>query len=223
MNADVLTKRVLKNRLITTLAYKAIMAYWAPKIECYVVGYPKTGNTWFLMMLRRLLVKTHDLPDEAIKRVLFTRLWKWQAWQAVPDGVPVIHATHNMPCYNSETAAEMCLNLSPFRDKKVILLIRDPKDLLVSLWFHNVYRNVPPLFNGSLAEMVHSDLYGLEKYLRYYQQWYENLNIPAETLLVRYEDHSADAAEMVRKTADFLGLENLTEYAIEPMFTTWEL
>ena len=200
----------MKNEL-RRLVYTAIMAYWARKIEYYVVGYPKTGNTWFLMMLRRLLVNAYGLPETAYRHALFTRLWKRQAWKALPEGIPVIHATHHMPCYNSETSAEMRLSLSPFKGKKVILLNRDPKDVLVSLWFHNVFRCNPPLYNGTLSEMVRDSRYGLDKYLRYYQTFYEDLRIPSDVLLVRYEDHSADPAAMVRKTADFLGLETVTD------------
>ena len=208
-----------KNTLVT-LAYDASMAYWARKIDVYVLGYPKTGNTWFAVMLRRILAKLYNLPEEGMTTALFSpRLLKWQSWRRLPPGVPVIHATHSMPCYNVETSDEMKLSMFHLKRKKVILLIREPKDVLVSLWFHNVHRSSPPLFQGTLLEMIHDKIYGIEKYLHFYSSLYQHRESLGDLLLIRYEDHKRNPVKVVRDTANFIGIENLTDSMIEDIIS----
>jgi hypothetical protein len=205
-------------------AYKAIMRYWTRKIQVYVVGFPKTGNTWYSFMLRRLLMKTYNLSDTELPKVLLHCLWSWQCWRALPTGIPVIHTTHNLPGFWDGADDSIPQYLPPFKNKKVILLIRDPKDTLVSLYYHNVYRRVPPVFQGKPPDMVHDNRYGLDAFVSYYQQWYHYKSRLADLLLVRYEDHRANPAQIVRDTAAFLGVTGLTEALLEDIvhFSSFE-
>ena len=39
-------------------------------IDVAVLGYPKTGNTWFSMQLRKLLIGHYGLSDECLKNIM---------------------------------------------------------------------------------------------------------------------------------------------------------
>lgn len=197
------------------LAYKVIMAYWAKKIDIYIVGYPKTGTTWFWLMLSRLLVKSYDLPEEDVTKLILYTPWKWPFGQKLRAEIPVIYTTHNMPGFWSDRNYEMNLHLSPFKGKRIILLIREPKDTLVSLYFHNAYRRVPSVFTGSMTEMVYDETYGIESFLHYYKTWYDYRILFKDVFLVRYEDHRENPVEMVRNAADFIGINNLSDSIVE--------
>jgi len=201
--------------ILRMFGYKAIMTYWSRKIDVYVVGYPKTGNTWIWLMLCRMLAKRYGLPEEESTSLLVYNLLQWNWWRKLPSEIPVIHTTHNLPGFWSDPSDEMKLYMAPFKGKKVIHPIREPKDTLVSLYFHNVYRRNPPVFQGSVADMVYSDTYGIKKYLRFYKTWYDYKTQLADLLLIRYEDNRADPAKVVRDTARFIGIENLTEAIVE--------
>lgn len=185
-----------------------IKRWWGP--EQYVVGYPKCGNTWFHVMVRRALVKCFELPDEEIARVI--RSWRWPPH---PAGVPAIGFTHHMPRFNSEPASAMRLDLSLFRGQRVVLLIREPKDVLVSLYMHNVYREATPLYHGDIDSMVYDAVYGIDKYLRYYATWYAHRRLPEALLLVRYEDLQRQTASVLKEALQFLGMTALSDDVLE--------
>jgi hypothetical protein len=167
--------------------------------DAWVVGYPKCGNTWFQVMLRKALVMTHGLPDTAVSRVL-TNWQPARALKRVPIGI-----THHMPLFNSESYRTMAVDVSLFRGRKVVLLVRDPRDTLVSLYMHNVYGSGPrPAYSGDVDSMVHSEIYGVEKFIKYYRSWYEERSIPRTLMLVRYEDLSSRTAEVLAAALQFL-------------------
>jgi hypothetical protein len=111
-----------------------------------------------------------------------------------------------MPLYNVESYRDMTIDLGMFRGRDVVLLIRDPKDVLVSLYMHNVYREPTPLYGGDLNSMVYSDVYGIEKFLKYYAAWHAQRAVPRALLLVRYEDLSHDAEGVMGEALTFLRL-----------------
>ena len=172
----------------------------------WVVGYPKCGNTWFSLMLRKTLALSHGLPDAALAGAL-TDWW--------PVGLlrrlPAIGMTHHMPRFNDESYRAMTLDFRPFRGRRVVLLIREPKDVLVSLYMHNVHREAQPLYEGDVNAMARSERYGIEKYLRYYAAWYAHHAELRGVRLVRYEDLSRDPAGVLAAALDFLELPHVTD------------
>jgi hypothetical protein len=173
--------------------------------DSWVVGYPKCGNTWFGVMLRKALTMAYGLDDAAIPRALND--WRFSR----PfTGVPAVGTTHHMPLYNVESYREMTLDLSMFSARKVVLLIRDPKDALVSLYMNNVYRETTPLYEGDIDSMVYSEVYGIEKFLKYYVAWHQQRGLPRALMVVRYEDLSDDTERVVGDALTFLSLPQVT-------------
>jgi hypothetical protein len=169
--------------------------------ESWVVGYPKCGNTWFNLMLRKALTIAYGLDDAAIPLILSD--WRFRR----PfTGVPAIGVTHHMPLFNVESYRDMTINLGMFRRRNVVLLIREPKDMLVSLYMHNVYRETTPLYVGDLESMACSDVYGIEKFLKYYAAWHEQRATPRALMLVRYEDLLSDTERVLGEALEFLGI-----------------
>ena len=169
--------------------------------DSWVVGYPKCGNTWFGVMLRKALTLAYGLDETAIGRVLSD----WRFSRPL-TGAPAIGTTHQMPLFNVESYRDMAVDLSMFSGRKVILLIREPKDTLVSLYMHNVHYEATPLYEGDLESMVYSDVFGIEKFIKYYAGWHEHRSVPRALMIVRYEDLSADASRVMTDALTFLGV-----------------
>ncbi|MGI5817362.1 MAG: sulfotransferase domain-containing protein [Armatimonadota bacterium] len=178
-----------------------------PDYDAFVIGYPKVGNTWFQVMLRKLLVSHSGLDDSFIPKIFAPR-------RHLPANTVAVEITHAMPGLDTESWQEMTIAFPRFRRKKVMLLIREPKDTMVSYYMQNRFRENPPLFEGTIEEMIHDEVLGLDKYLAFYRAWAESGREIADVHLIRYEAMHADAHEVLRRTASFLGLEGVAESSI---------
>ena len=175
-----------------------------PRYDLYVIGYPKVGNTWFQFKLRRAMMLYYGLSED--------EMWHLFAHEGpVPPGVPSVIITHHMPRYNSEGHRQMVVDTRAIAGRKLILLVRDPRDTLVSLFMDNRYRQVPPLFEGTLEEMISSDRYGIDKYLKFYHAWHAARDLPSEYLMVRYEDLKADTRRIIREALPLAGIADVSE------------
>ena len=102
-----------------------------------------------------------------------------------------------------------------FRDKKVIFLVRDPRDVIVSSYFEmnkrgnlfgdNPYENRKAAFEGSLVEFINRREGGFDTIIQYYNIWAQNRAVPEGFLLVRYEDLKHNPVRDLRRVVDFLG------------------
>lgn len=180
-------------------------------VDVVIAAFPKTGSTWLQTMIRKMLAEHCNLGDEEIPHLFVGSLGRLHK---VPPGIPHIYVTHNMPNFNEESYEFMTVDNAKFRGKKVILLVREPKDTLVSLYFHNRYRTVPPVYNDDINAMVHDDVYGIGKYIKFYQSWVDDSRLCKGFLLVRYEDLRADPELSLRGICEFIGLEGVSEDTI---------
>ena len=179
-----------------------------PGIDAFIVGFPKVGNTWFQVMLRKLLVTHGDHDDRLIPEIFATR-------DRLPAGTVAVEITHAMPKLDTESWRDMRIDFRRFRRRKILLLIREPKDTMVSYYMQNRFREMHPLFEGTIDEMVHDEVFGLDKYLAFYRSWAETGRDLADVMLIRYEDMHAAANQVLRRTAEFIGLKDVTGASIE--------
>ena len=135
-----------------------------------ITGYPKAGNTWLGVMISYAIRPEEMVTGNA--RMPNSRIF-----------------THCIPRFNKVTTQTMKIQVPGLlRNKRVILLVRHPGDILVSLYMHNVYREKHILYAGSIDEMVHDKIFGLSKILKYYQWWRNNLHEPQSFSIVSYEN-----------------------------------
>ena len=204
-------------RNIRSLVPARILRWYAHrKTDIYLLSYPKCGRTWLRLMLGKAIALHFSLPDE--EDILFLRTNR----KVHPD-VPIITVVHDdSPMLKSPDELEV--SKKRFHNKKVILLVRDPRDVVVSSYFEIKKRNrifgqnpheIRSMnYEGELNDFIHSRSGSFDTILAYYQIWAKNRQIPRGFLLIRYEDLKTNTSFELRRVLDFIGLRDITDLGV---------
>ncbi|MBN2547547.1 MAG: sulfotransferase domain-containing protein [Anaerolineales bacterium] len=203
---------------IRSLLPDQFLRWYAHKnTDVYLISYPKCGRTWLRLMVGRAIAQHYGLPET--EDVLFIR-WKKRVHPAVPH-ITVVHDDRPM----LKTPEELGRTKKKYQQKKVIFLVRDPRDVIVSSYFEmskrglifgeNLYEARQPVFSGSVSEFINQRVGGFDTLLEYYNIWAENRSLPRDFLLVRYEDMKTDPGKELHRVLVFLGLGQITPTEID--------
>jgi len=89
-------------------------------------------------------------------------------------------------------------------------LVRDPRDALVSYYFHSTRRR-DDNHELSLKDFVKHPWWGADRIVAFMKGWHEHRHVPSDFLLVRYEDLHRDTAAELRRILAFLNLEDVSD------------
>lgn len=168
-----------------------------PCTDVYVISYPKAGRTWHRFLLGNYLLAAQSLPDaDAADVEHITAAMQGARTRYSHNGANFVDAIS--PAHPIVADARL------WSGKKVIFLARDPKDVLVSAWFHARYRQTT--YSGPIADFIRSPLTGIEKLLVAHNRWWDARDRATASLVLTYERMHRDLAAVLRETIDFLGL-----------------
>lgn len=194
----------------------ALRWYAHRNTDVYLISYPKCGRTWLRLMIGKAIVQHFNLPESEAALFLQDRT---KLHPEVPR-IAVIHDDRPM----LKSPGELERSKSRFKDKKVIFLVRDPRDVIVSSYFEmvkrsqlfgeNPYEERQATFDGSLREFIDRSHGGFDTILEFYNIWAENRRVPRGFLLVRYEDLKRDPCKELRRVLDFLDLTEISDQTI---------
>lgn len=196
---------VLKSRLELLPPVTWYRRWYRPRqADVFVLSYPKTGRTWVRVMMGQMLALHFGRPELA-QVELGSRMPRF-------PGVPHVHAKHDgLP--QKKTAAEINPDRSEFSGCRVVLLVRDLRDTVVSNYFQVTRRE--NRYKGDISSYVHWPRGSFEGMLRYYNVWAEQRHVPRDFLLVRYEDLHEDTARELRRIAAFLDLASVSDATVQ--------
>jgi hypothetical protein len=159
--------------------------------DVFVIGYPKSGNTWLQNILAGLAygVDPARSPDSLIQELVpdvhYKRYYK-------RFGTPMYFKSHDLPAPHY---------------RRVVYILRDGRDAMVSYYHHlrALARTTVP--DEYFMQMVETgrDLYP--------GHWHEHVRAweanpyGAEMILLRYEDLQADRPRELARLCEFLGIE----------------
>jgi Sulfotransferase domain len=162
--------------------------------DTFLVSYPKSGNTWVRFLLANLIHPNETVGFSNINRLL------------PAPGVLSKRFLRTLP------RPRILKSHEPFdvRFRKVIYLVRDPRDVAVSEYHFDLKkRYIEP--DVTLEQFVKRFIAGETSS---YGSWWEHAaswigarNGNPAFLLVRYEDLLADSAGETAKIAEFLGIQ----------------
>lgn len=174
------------------------------RADIVVVSFGKSGRTWLRVMISHLFRLKYDLPENAVLG--------FDNFHNLNREVPRTFFTHDnyIKDFTGDSTSK-----TPFYDKRVILLARDPRDVAVSQFFQWKFRlktskvainNYPPQGSEiSLFDFVMGDNGGsMQAVTDYLNLWARESHKLKYFHLLRYEDLRARPREELRSLLDFM-------------------
>ena len=174
------------------------------KADCVIISYGKSGRTWLRVMLSRFYQLKHGLSDYSL--IVFDNL------HARNPDIPRIFFTHDN--YLKDVTGNADSKKDYYR-KKAVLLVRDPRDVVVSQYFQWKHRMRPwkkrlnryPAHDADINEyqFAMDQNAGLPNIVNFYNLWADEAGNFEQLLVVRYEDMRRDTTRVLGQILDFIG------------------
>lgn len=166
--------------------------------DAFLISYPKCGRTWLRMLLSRTLEIHYGAPDVDYLGGDFLG-------GNVP-GAPRIRVSHDDDPH-WKTPGGLDRRKRRYRGRKVVLLVRDPRDVVVSMYFERSRRE--RAYSRTLSRFLHERRGSLDTILAYYNGWAAARGVPSDLLVIRYEDLRRDTERELARLLDFLGVRDV--------------
>ncbi|OIO41874.1 hypothetical protein AUJ63_04970 [Candidatus Pacearchaeota archaeon CG1_02_35_32] len=167
-------------------------------------SYPKCGRTWVTMILGRIIQTMYGFGESDILSL--------EKMSSEIRELPEIRVVH-------EDNPHLKDNKKLSRDKikyskdSVIFLVRDPRDVIVSFYFHE--HNRKKRYPGTISDFLFRKKGGFDSMIDYFNIWIKNKEVVSSFLLVKYEDVMKDTFQEVKKILKFIGLSGASSSEIE--------
>lgn len=205
-----LSKRPLLSRLKILL--KKRVGFRKPKPQALIVSFPKCGRTWLRMMLGKALAHAYHLHSRDPLEI--------QEFHRAHPEIPVIDIEHEGDPFN-KAPSELNRDLRHLAGTRIVFLVRDPRDVVVSSWFEKSLRcgvksrrrdgsynpnGRTQLYSGTLEEFIDEPVGSLATLLEYYTLWFRQREDFSHFCLMRYEDLHSDLLTQLTKVVSALGI-----------------
>lgn len=174
-----------------------------------VVSYQKSGHTWLRVMLAKVLSLKYNISQldlDIHKMALFRKEVPTIAISHSLAGIGIHPVDWKKLKFTSIYSKSEKVRIRPrFKNKKIVLLVRDPRDVVVSLFFeltkrHNIYKK-------DISSFIY-EKYSLKKIIRYMNMWQREMERrPKDFLLLKYEDMKKDTYGQLKRVTTFFGIE----------------
>jgi len=205
-----------KDKVKTLLKNPAQLPFYIDRFRKYsnsvsydvlIVSYPKSGRTW----LQNILVEIGRIKTE---NVLEDDTPISDALSLLPDSeynFPSILATHDKssweqvePLHDEDEIKKE--DFSSFKNNKVIFLYRDPRDVLVSQFYHLIFRN--KIKGISKDDLIDNKIFGLKKIINFMNKWKKHSERNNQGVLcMSYEEMKNNSTNAIMKMAHFIDLD----------------
>jgi len=174
------------------------------RAQVCIVSFPKSGRTWLRVMIGKALCDRYRLDEKLILDEL--------AVTEAAGVLPTLYTHDGSSNTEGHHWKELAADKSPYKEKKVIFLLRDPRDVAVSCFFQATKRK--GLFEGTISDFVRDDHHGIRKIVTFYNQWHAARATPKEMLVLTYEGMKEDPAGNLRRALEFIGAEGISDEVI---------
>lgn len=170
--------------------------------DAVIASFGKSGRTWLRVLLWRYFARKNGFASDSISG--------FDEFRNRHPGVPVLFFTHDnylKDYLGHDRKAEI------YRNRPVVLLVRDPRDTAVSQFFQWKHRmalrkkviNAYPLDDVSVHDFIAGGEAGIPKIIAFMNDWAAEIGKMPKLLMVKYEDLRADTKGELRRILAFLG------------------
>jgi hypothetical protein len=173
------------------------------RADVAVVSFGKSGRTWLRVMISRYYQLVFGIPERML--IGFENYHRRHA------AIPKIFFTHDNYIKDYTGSVD---SKAPFYGKKVVLLVRNPKDIAVSQYFQWQHRMRPakkklnkyPPHGADVSayDFVMDPDCGLPDIITFLNLWAREAGRVEDLLIVRYEDMSSDTEATLRRVMEFI-------------------
>ena len=173
------------------VAKEALIALAFARAAGAIASYPKSGRTWLRFILANyfdlvfdlgLAIDLHSMfqviPNDQLDEVRGRRAFRFER----RPGMPFLFASHAP------------YRRALFAGKRVLFMLREPKDLMVSAYFHKARHGGG--YQGGIKPFLRDPQHGVADYVRYSNRWAERLGAHPH-LVTSYERLAADSEQVV--------------------------
>jgi hypothetical protein len=172
--------------------------------DVIVLSIGKSGRTWLRVLINKYLSLSFGLP------------FSLDDLSRVHAGIPSIRYSHELWEHLSKADfAQRCLGKYLLSDdvlltKKVILLYRDPRDVLVSLFFHKTRRSERKV-HMDLDGFIGNPKDGIHRIVAVLNIWRQRLHSHPCCHWISYEALQRDTHGRLAELIRFIGIEPISE------------
>jgi hypothetical protein len=168
----------------------------------YIISFPKCGRTWLRILIGHYLIHHYRLPTDNYLRI--------QDYYRFDRRIPRIEVAHDDKPHKRRSE-ELVRSKDLYRRDKVVFLVRDPRDVLVSWFYARKYREKGEKYAGTIHDFITEEHGSLASIVAYFNIWWAERDKPKSFLLLRYEDLHARPEQTLKQVLDFLGVPHLDD------------
>ena len=211
MNKKIIKIKLLLVRAFAKVAKKIIPMKVLRKIrhyrnDVYVISFPKCGRTWLRILISKALIEHYNLD---VSKELYLNPHKLCL---LNSSIPRIDFCHD-DTPHWKLPEELSTDKSMYKKHKVIFLVRDPRDVIISFYFQKRERRNN--YNDDINRFIYERNGGVETIVKYYNIWFKQREVPEDFLLLKYEDLVNNTQEELKKVLQFIGLVKIDDNAIK--------
>ena len=176
------------------------------RADWVLMSWGKSGRTWLRVMLSRAYQLKGGLPAN--------ELLDFDNFRRLNADLPAVFFTHNNYLRNYTGNWE---SKAHFQGKRIVLLVRDPRDVAVSQFFQWKFRMRPnkKFINDYPPHGADIDVWdfvqdldaGVPRIVDYFNGWARAIPELKDVLVIRYEDMRREPGVVLRQIFDFTGTE----------------
>ena len=162
-----------------------------------LLSFPKSGRTWLMAQISHYTKQYFGLDEVNSQRP--------DSWHMLDPRIPRFRIVHDDDPHLKEPE-QLLVDKSEFNQDAVLLLVRDPRDVIVSLYFEMTRRtrfhaewgfdiSKFPKKSLPIGDFIRNRRGGLQALLRYYEIWDLASRQIENFASVRYEDFQAAPEE----------------------------
>jgi hypothetical protein len=180
------------------------------KSDVLLLSISKSGRTWLRVMINKYISLIYDIPfslenlskrNNEVSSIFYTH-GKWAHYE---------EATLSQKIIGRYIVPAKILSA-----KKVIMLFRDPRDVIVSLYFHVTKRGRKPgkekhSGNVKLMDFVVGPRSRMPRMINVLNDWRRSLENHPDCLWISYEDLKADTKKIFFQVLEHIGFDTINE------------
>lgn len=170
-----------------------------PSVDSFIVSFPKAGRTWLRVLLPTSIAFTRG-QDPGIL------VARWMDEDLIDVNNRTLLFSHGFAQRTEYSRLHMRAFSNHLLGKRVVLMVRDPRDLIVSYYYQRIKRPFKDQIDipMDIGDFVRNENLGVERIISFMNIWWQHLGQSQNAVFVSYESMHRNSAAIARNVLKFL-------------------